>query len=97
MTFYTGKSADGSDMKEFNGVYVNPDNNDEWSSTPYPGQQKIENLYSDLMQYANGRFTLNDIYEQIQNGTCTLSKSRRDYVLSYYDENGKFKEDETDE
>jgi len=35
MTFYTGSTPDGSDMKEFKGMYVNPYNDNEWSSEPY--------------------------------------------------------------
>ena len=40
MPIFTGKTADGSDMKEFKGVFVNPDNPNEWSSNPYPSQTK---------------------------------------------------------
>ena len=32
--FY-GKSADGSDVKEFEGLFINPNNPNEWSNTPY--------------------------------------------------------------
>ena len=36
MAFYTGSTPDGSDMKEVQGMYVNPYNDNEWSSEPYP-------------------------------------------------------------
>jgi hypothetical protein len=32
--FY-GSSPDGSDAKEFEGVYINPNNPNEWSNTSY--------------------------------------------------------------
>jgi hypothetical protein len=32
--FY-GSSPDGSDAKEFEGVYINPNNPNEWSNSPY--------------------------------------------------------------
>ena len=35
MPFYFGKSKDGSDMQEFEGMHVHP-NGREWSNTKYP-------------------------------------------------------------
>lgn len=35
MPLYFGKSKDGSDMQEFEGMYVHP-NGEEWSNTKYP-------------------------------------------------------------
>lgn len=35
MPFYRGRSADGSDMEEVEGVYVNSRNPNEWSSKPF--------------------------------------------------------------
>jgi hypothetical protein len=90
--FYTGKSADGSDMKRFEGVYINPDNENEWSSTIYPSQAKALRIKNSVLDYMDGKYTLDDVYQQIQNKTCPLSKSLRDYVLSHYDEFGNFKE-----
>lgn len=90
MPFYTGKSADGSDMVEFEGVYTNPDNENEWSSTPYPKQKKIINRKQAVLDYMNGKYTLDDVYEQIKNKTCKLSFQLRQYVLSHYDESGNF-------
>jgi hypothetical protein len=90
MPFYTGKSSDGSDMKEVPGVYVNPDNPNEWSPYPYPKQIKWIRMKEELMDYMNGRYCLNDVYKQIQDKTCPLSKRLRDYVLSHYDEKGNF-------
>jgi hypothetical protein len=90
MPIYTGKSADGSDMKEVEGVYVNPDNPDEWSSDMYPSQAKLHRLYVTVWDYMNdNRLIIDDVYAQIKAKTCPLSKRERDYVLSHYDENGK--------
>lgn len=94
MPFYTGKSADGSDAQEVEGMYVNPKNPEEWSSRPYPEHVKIMNMKNDVLRYMNGKYTLQDVYEQIQARTCGLSVSRREYVLSHFDENGVFLYDE---
>lgn len=72
MPFYRGKSKDGSDMEEVEGMYVNPNNENQ------------------LLDYMNGRYTLNDVYYQIKNKICKLSYRLRQYVLSHYDENGNF-------
>mgnify|MGYP003511826203 CR=1 FL=1 len=90
MPFYTGKSADGSDMKEFEGMFVNPDNDQEWSNTPYHSQQKQINVKNEVLDYMNGRFTLNDVRGQIINKKCLLSTRCRDYVMSHYDKEGNF-------
>ena len=91
MPIYRGKSADGSDMEEVEGVYVNPDNNNEWSSKPYPSQQKLINIQKEYSDYVNGRFTLNDVYKQIQAKKCPLPVRVREYVLSHYNDKGEFK------
>jgi hypothetical protein len=90
MVIYNGKSDDGSDMSIAEGVYINPDNENEWSSTPYPKQKKYINLKNELLDYMNGRYTLRDVYNQIQNKTCDLTLRLRKYVLSHFDENGNF-------
>lgn len=90
MPFYRGRSADGSDMEEVEGVYVNPRNPNEWSSKPYPEQQRFINMKNILLNYMNGRYTLDDVYNQIQNKTCPLSRRVREYVLSHYDAKGNF-------
>ena len=72
-------------------VYVNPDNDNEWSSEPYSEQKKDYRYWNEVVEYMSGKYTLNDVYQQIQNKTCPLSTRLRNYVLSHYDENGKFK------
>lgn len=85
MPIYRGRSADGSDMEEVEGVlYVNR------SSKPYPEQQRFFNMKNILLNYMNGRYTLDDVYKQIKNKTCPLSRSVREYVLSHYDAEGNF-------
>lgn len=90
MTMFTGRSTDGSDMEEVQGVYVNPKNPNEWSSTPYPEQQRIINKKQIVLDYMNGRYTLDDVYRQVKNKTCPLPRSVRGYVSSHYDNNGVF-------
>ena len=91
MPFYTGRTADGSDMVEASAfVYTNPDNEDEWSSHPYPAQRKASRNYSSVIEYMSGKYTLRDVYLQIQAKTCKLPSSLRQYVLSHYDSNGVF-------
>jgi hypothetical protein len=92
----SGRSADGSDMKEVQGViYMNPDNPDEWSNKPYTKEgtaedRSLQRTHDEVMDYMNGRFTLDDVYQQIINRTLKKSKRFRDFVLSHYDSNGNF-------
>lgn len=92
MPIYYGKSADGSDMKEFEGLYVNPNNPSEWSNKRY--HDKILNSKERVIKYMNGRLCLKDVYNQIINKVCLLSKRDRDFVLSHYNERGEFKNEE---
>ena len=90
MQFYTGKTKDGSDMQEAKGAYVNPDNPNECSNMPYPAQKKDMRMWDCVIDYCNGRYSLRDVYNQIQNKECNLSKSLRDYVLSHFNSNEEF-------
>lgn len=97
MPFYTGKGVpgeEGFEMKEWGGMYTNPNDESQWSSTPYPGQQTKINIREEYDEYANGRFSLQMVYEQIVAKTCPLSKRLRDFVLSHYDKEGNFIIDE---
>mgnify|MGYP003650412831 FL=1 len=94
MPMYTGKTRDGSDMKEVEGMYVNPDNDDEWSSEPYPAQVKLLKPKNAVMDYMGSTKGLDDVYKEIKNKTCKLSASLRKYVLTHYDNNGNFIADE---
>ena len=44
MPFYTGRTADGSDMKESTGMYLHP-NGREWSSVPYKIKKHHKHVY----------------------------------------------------
>jgi len=90
MPLYTGSSPDGSDMREVDGVYLNPDNENEWSSMPYPKQRKAIALKNELLDYMNGKYSLDDVYKQIQDKVCPLPTRVRNYVLSHYDSEGNF-------
>tara|TARA_R110002153_G_scaffold13130_5_gene49081 strand:+ start:930 stop:1214 length:285 start_codon:yes stop_codon:yes gene_type:complete len=90
MPIYTGSTPDGSDMKEFEGVYINPKNDNEWSTGPYPEQRRSMNKYNRLRDYMNGRYTLNDVYLQVKEKKCKLPSVMRKYVLSHYDTDGEF-------
>lgn len=90
MPIYSGKTADGSDMEEIEGMYINPDNPDEWSSVPYPSQAKQIRIKNEVLEYMNGRYTLDDVYKQIKEKTSGLSARCKKFVLSHYDENGNF-------
>ena len=90
MTFYTGHGKPGDPdfhMEEFEGVYTNPDNPDEWSSEPYPEQHREMRRVERLRNSMNGRSSLNDVSQHIQDKTCKLPRSLRDYVVQIMEEN----------
>jgi hypothetical protein len=92
-----GKSADGSGLKVFSGFYTNPNNPNEWSSTPYPGtnKQSLSNSVQDIFQYQQKTgYTFHELYIQIKDKRSKLCRRLRDFVLSHYDENGTFKHKE---
>ena len=98
MPIYHGKSADGSDMREWDGVFVNPQNPDQWSAAPYNKEQSNSKKESDrnfrirqsVQEYMNGKFCLDDVKKQIEEKKCPLSKTQRDWVMDHYDEQGNF-------
>jgi hypothetical protein len=84
MSLYTGRGKPGDPdfhIEEFKGVYTNPNNPDEWSSEPYPAQQREIRKVERLREYMNGKYSLNDVYQQIQDKACELPRSLRDYVI----------------
>ena len=92
MAIYTGKLADGSDMKEFSGVYTDFSNETLWSNKPYNKKQRkdSENYQFIYNCMAKQRKTLNDIYHEILNKKSTLTRRYREYVLSHFNKNGNF-------
>ena len=95
MPIYTGRSSNGSDAHEAFGVFTNPDNENEWSSKPYNKEQrqqvKDHRTKNELLDYMDGKFTLNDCYKQIKEKRFPLVNRIKQFVLSHYDENGNFK------
>lgn len=80
-TIFTGKTADGSDAQLAEGVYVNPNNPEEWSNTPHPpskGQKMAWEIYDHIA--ANNR-SLKDEYDLIQQKKSTLSRRLRDFAV----------------
>lgn len=75
---FTGKSADMSDIYPVKGMYVNPDNDNEWSNKPYTKEDKMwEELYPYL---AKNLRSLKDEYELINQKKSPLSRRLRNYV-----------------
>lgn len=77
MPFYTGKSADGSDMKEVMGAFVSPDGK-EWSNMPYTEEDRI---YEKIFNHINGIRTFRDEYNLILAKKSTLPRKCRDYLV----------------
>lgn len=48
--FY-GKTEDGSDIQEFEGVYINPKNLNEWSNQPYLITNPYIEQYDKITQF----------------------------------------------
>lgn len=80
---FTGKSADGSDMQEVEGVYDY--GNGMWGNTPPPGygmkRSPVERAYNEVMDYIekNNR-TLQEEFELVQQKKSQLTKRLRDFV-----------------
>ena len=92
MAIYTGRSE--KDGHEALGVFINPNNSNEWSNKPYNKEQrqivKDHRTYRELIEYMDGKYSLQDCYNQIKNKTFPLSCRLKRYVLNHYDEKGNF-------
>ncbi len=77
MPFFTGRTKDGSDMKEVQGMYISEDGK-SWSNQPYP----ITREMTRHLRYAN--LTLKEAHEAILNGTSLASKKVQKYLLENY-------------
>lgn len=84
MTLYTGKSADGSDMKEFEGLYEHPDgeqfSNQSWIIT------KEDRMYWEIRDHIDGKRSLQDEYDLVKAKKSTLSRALRDFLVKFMDE-----------
>ncbi len=98
MPFYTGKTADGSDMTEVQGIaYMHP-NEKEWSSTPYPKSvyrkhndteekrtERESRLYWAIYDHITGKRTFRDEYVLVLEKKSTLSKAQREYLINMFE------------
>ena len=76
---FTGRSADGSDMYPAMGVFVNPNNENEWSNKPYTREDR---MWQELYPYlAKNLRSLKDEYELVQAKRSLLSRRLRDSVI----------------
>ena len=57
---------------------------------PYSNKKTGKSKHEQIMDYCNGRYSIRDVYNQIIDKKCSLPRSLRDYVLSFFDENGNF-------
>ena len=81
-TMYTGKSADGSDMKEVgSGVFTNPDNPEEWSNMPYPLSKEQKMAFEIYNHIEVNNRSLKDEYNLVKQKKSTLSRRLRDFVI----------------
>jgi len=53
-------------------------------------KEKQSRINWEVRDYMNGKYTFQDVYNQIKAKSCPLSKRCRDYVLSLFDENGNW-------
>ena len=83
MPIYTGSSADGSDMKEFRGMYVSPCG-EFWSNMPITREQKAyDKVYDHCERY---RKSINELYEQIKAGSKeNLPKWVRTWLINEFE------------
>jgi hypothetical protein len=81
---YTGTTADGSDMKEFEGLYLSPDGN-QFSNVPWP-LTKEDRMYWEIRDHIDGKRSLQDEYDLIKAKKSTLSRALRDFLVKFMDE-----------
>lgn len=77
MAFYTGKTADGSDMREVQGMYISEDGR-EWSNRPYPITRELTRH----LRFAN--LTLKESHQAILDGKSVASKRVQKYLIANY-------------
>lgn len=65
MPIYTGTSADGRDIREFKGMFVDASGN-YWSNIPFTREQKAyDKIYDHCARY---RKTFRELYNQLKLG-----------------------------
>lgn len=86
MPIYTGKTADGSDMKEAEGVYVSEDGS-YWSNMPitkeHRRQAKEQRDYDAIFQICSDRhLSMKDLYQLVLDKKSTMLSSRQKRLLA---------------
>lgn len=92
-SIFYGQSADGSDVKQWTGVFTNPDNDNEWSTEPYNKAQKEQEKSDSYWDYINSYLrrqnrSLFDEVDLILNKKSKLSRFYRDLIMTQADEEG---------
>jgi hypothetical protein len=78
-TMFYGSSPDGSDAKEFEGVYVHPDGK-QWSSNPWK-LTKEDRLYWSIRDHIDGKKSFQLEYDLVMAKKSKLSRAQRDYLI----------------
>lgn len=86
MPIFYGKSDDGSDAKEFEGVYYN-ETTGRWSNNPKMVFNKEElreqRLYDSIIKHlSKNHRSVRDEYELIIAKQSELAKCKRDYIIN---------------
>ena len=81
---FTGKSEDGSDMKEFEGLYEHPDG-EQFSNQPWI-ITKEDRMYWEIRGHIDGKRSLQDEYDLVKAKKSTLSRALRDFLVKFMDE-----------
>ena len=81
---YTGTTADGSDMKEFEGLYLSPDG-EQFSNVPWL-LTKEDRMYWTIRDHIDGKRSLQDEYDLVKAKKSTLSRALRDFLVKFMDE-----------
>lgn len=97
MPFYTGSTADGSDMRPVQGMYISPDGK-EWSNMPYTAEQHEDNreyrrqerIWNEIIEHINMKRTLREEYTLIIEGKSSMSARCRKFLREWF-ENDKDK------
>jgi hypothetical protein len=78
MPFYTGKTKDGSDMKEVQGMHIS-ENGREWSNQPYPITRELNRH----LKFVN--LTLKEAHQAILDNNSKASKRVQKYLIANYE------------
>jgi hypothetical protein len=92
MSFYTGRTVDGSDMMEAQGMYIS-DCGTYWSNQPITDEQKKDakeyeyhqRMHNNIHNHLNGCRSFKKEYNLIKKKQSTLPKSLRDYLIKWFE------------